>query len=60
VLVITEEFITIAARIAGLKGHASMRTLVLPYPLETRPDDECRAIAREFYPRLLELLGATT
>ena len=56
-LVITEEFVTIAARIATLKGHASVRTLVLPYPLETRPDAECRAIAHEFYPRLLDLLG---
>jgi hypothetical protein len=58
--VITEEFITIASRIAALKGHASLRRLVLPYPLETRPEDECREIAREFYPRLLELLGATS
>ena len=56
---ITEEFITIASRISALKGHASLRRLVLPYPLETRPEDECREIAREFYPRLLELLGAT-
>jgi len=58
--VITEEFITIASRISALKGHASLRRLVLPYPLETRPEDECREIAREFYPRLLELLGATS
>lgn len=57
---ITEEFITIASRIAALKGHASLRQLVLPYPLETRPEDECRAIAREFYPKLLETLGVTT
>ncbi|MFA5885332.1 MAG: hypothetical protein WDA60_15885 [Acidimicrobiia bacterium] len=56
---ITEEFITIASRIAALKGHASLRQLILPYPLETRPEDECREIAREFYPRLLEQLGAT-
>ena len=54
---ITEEFITIASRIAALKGHASLRQLVLPYPLETRPEDECREIAREFYPKLLETLG---
>ena len=58
-LVITEEFVTIASRIATLKGHASLRTLVLPYPLETRPDAECREIAHEYYPRLLELLGVT-
>ncbi len=56
-VVITEEFITIASRIAALKGHASLRQLILPYPLETRPEDECREIAREFYPKLLETLG---
>ena len=56
---ITEEFITIASRIAALKGHASLRQLILPYPLETRPEDECREIAREFYPKLLETLGVT-
>ncbi|MFM8303453.1 MAG: hypothetical protein ACKOA9_04015, partial [Actinomycetota bacterium] len=59
VVVVTEEFVTIAKRIATLKGHASLRTLVLPYPLETRPDAECRAIAHEFYPLLLDLLGVT-
>jgi hypothetical protein len=59
VVVITEEFVTIASRIAALKGHTSLRRLVLPYPLETRPEEECREIAREYYPRLLETLGAT-
>ena len=59
VVVITEEFITIATRISALKGHASLRRLVLPYPLETRPEAECREIAREYYPKLLELLGVT-
>ena len=57
---ITEEFVTIATRISALKGHASLRRLVLPYPLETRPEEECREIAREFYPKLLDLLGATS
>ena len=59
VVVITEEFVTIASRIAALKGHTSLRRLVLPYPLETREESECRAIAREHYPALLALLGAT-
>ena len=59
VVVITEEFVTIATRISALKGHASLRRLVLPYPLESRPEDECREIAREYYPKLRELLGAT-
>ena len=57
---ITEEFITIASRIAALKGHASLRQLILPYPLETRPEDECREIARDYDPKLLETLGVMT
>jgi len=56
---VPEEFVTIATRISALKGHASLRQLVLPYPLETRPEDECRQIAREHYPKLLALLGVT-
>ena len=59
VVVITEEFVTIATRISALKGHASLRRLVLPYPLETREEAECREIAHEFYPQLLALLGVT-
>ncbi len=54
---VTEEFITIGNRIASHKGHANLRQLVLPYPLEGLPDDEVRAIAAEAYPRMLELLG---
>jgi hypothetical protein len=57
VVVITEEFGVIASRVAVMKGHASIRRLVLPYPLETRDEEECRAIGRAFYPRLLDLLG---
>ena len=30
---------------------------MLPYPLEARPDRELRAIADEYYPQVLELLG---
>jgi hypothetical protein len=58
VVVVTEEFTTIASQIAKLGGHAALRQLVLPYPLEGRPEEEVRAIARDAYPRLLELLGA--
>jgi hypothetical protein len=58
VVVVTEEFITIGQRIAALKGHADLRQLVLPYPLEGRPDEEVHQIALDAYPRLLERLGA--
>ena len=57
VVVITEEFGVIASRVASMKGHPSLRCLVLPYPLESREEAECRAIARAHYPKLLELLG---
>ena len=56
-VVITEEFGVIASRVALMKGHASLRRLVLPDPLESRAEAECRAIGRAFYPKLLEALG---
>jgi hypothetical protein len=57
VVVITEEFGVIASKVAVMKGHASLRRLVLPYPLESREEEECRAIGRAYYPRLLDALG---
>ncbi len=57
VVVVTEEFATIASRIAALEGHADLGRLVLPYPLEGLPAEEVHAIAVTAYPRLLELLG---
>jgi hypothetical protein len=58
VVVITEEFVTIAAQIARLSSHPSLNRLVLPYPLEGLPDEEVRAIADGAFPQLLHLLGA--
>ena len=55
---LTDEFIRIAEQVARLKGHPSLRQLVLPYPLEGRPDEEVVRIAEDAYPRLLERLGA--
>jgi hypothetical protein len=37
-----------------------MKILVLPYPLEALPEAELRAIADEYYPQVLELLGAAS
>jgi hypothetical protein len=42
---------------ASFLGHGALEVLVLPYPLEARPDDELRAIAAEHYPKALALLG---
>jgi len=58
VVVVTSEFETHARNMASFLGHAGLEVLVLPYPLEARPDDELRAIAAEYYPKALELLGA--
>ena len=38
-------------------GHGDLSVLVLPYPLEARPDTELLAISAEYYPQALELLG---
>ena len=55
----TAEFVTIGERIASLKGHADLRQLVLPYPLEGLPADQLVDIARRFYPEVLAMIGAT-
>lgn len=56
---VTEEFETLAHTMAANAGRAGLRVLVLPYPLEQRPEREVRAIARDFWPALLDVLGAT-
>ena len=48
-----------ARNVATHLGHGAMKILVLPYPLEARPEAELRAIADSYYPQMLELLGAT-
>ena len=57
VVVVTSEFVGIAGQVADLEGHPNLRQLVLPYPLEGRPEDEVRTIAQDAYPRLLKTLG---
>lgn len=59
VAVVTEEFEVHGHNVATHLGHGDLRVLVLPYPLEARPEAELRAIADEHYPRALALLGVT-
>ncbi|MEU8132272.1 UGSC family (seleno)protein [Streptodolium elevatio] len=59
VAAVCSEFETHARNMASYLGHPSLKILVLPYPLEARPTDELRGIAAEYYPRFVELLGAT-
>ncbi len=59
VAVVTEEFEALAHTMAANAGRPGLRVHVLPYPLETRSEDEVRAIAREHWPKVLATLGAT-
>ena len=54
----TAEFEHLAHTMAANAGRAGLRVHVLPYPLESRPETEVRGIARDYWPRLLESLGA--
>ncbi len=58
VAVVTREFETLSQTMASNAGRKDLRVLVLPYPLETLPEEEVRAIARDHFPKLLEVLGA--
>ena len=58
-MVVTAEFERLAHQVAAHNGHASLRVLVLPYPLEGLPADELVTIARRAYPELLRAVGAT-
>ena len=58
VVVVTQEFEALARTMAANAGAAGLRVHVLPYPLETRPEAEVRAIAAEHWPKVLATLGA--
>ena len=59
VAIVTGSFEDLAYRMADHNKHPKLNVLVLPYPLEERPEDEVRDVARQFYPKLLSMLGAT-
>lgn len=56
--VATAHFEPLARALAKRGGRSGLRLQVLPYPLDTRPEDEVREIAREHFPALLATLGA--
>jgi len=58
VVAVCSEFQQHGRNMASYLGHSQLKMLVLPYPLESRPEAEIRAIAAEHYPTFLELLGA--
>lgn len=58
VAVVTAEFEALGHTMAANAGRPGLRVHVLPYPLETLPEDDVRAIARDHFPKVLETLGA--
>ena len=60
VAVVTEEFEVLAHTMATNAGRPGLRVLVLPYPLETLPEEQVREIARDHWPMVLQTLGAQT
>ena len=59
VVAVCEEFEAHGRNMARSLGHDELKHLILPYPLEGRPEKEIREIAHEYYPRFVELLGAS-
>lgn len=57
VAITTAHFEQLGHTLAAHYGRSGLRLHVLPYPLDVRPEDEVRAIAREYLPGLLERLG---
>jgi hypothetical protein len=57
VAVVTAEFEALGHTMATNAGRPGLRVHVLPYPLETLPEADVRAIAREHWPKVLETLG---
>ena len=59
VAVVTQSFEDLAYRMREHNKRPNLNVMVLPYPLEDKPEAYVRAVAREFYPQLLDMLGAT-
>jgi len=55
--VVTSVFENLAQTAARAHGHPTMRTLVLPHPMEGRPEDDVRAIARAHFDALVALIA---
>jgi len=56
-VVVTEVFTNLAGTAARSRGYPSLRTLVLPHPMEARPEAEIRAIARARFQELISLIS---
>jgi hypothetical protein len=58
VFVATEHFERLSRVLTEDAGRAQIRMAVLPYPLEGRPEEYVREVARDAYPALLQSMGA--
>jgi hypothetical protein len=58
--VATTHFEKLARKLAQSRGRAELRMVVLPFPLEGRPEPEVRAIARAHLNDALSAFGAVT
>jgi hypothetical protein len=57
-VVVTAVFENLAHTAARAQGYPAMRLLVLPHPMESKPEDEVRRIARAQAGTLLGMLTA--
>ena len=57
VAVVTQEFEVLAHTMAANAGRPGLRVVVLPYPLETRPEEEVRNVARDHWGPFLRAIG---
>ena len=58
VAAITDEFKVHGDNIARMEGHADLKRLILPYPLEGKPEAYLREVAETWYPKFLDMIGA--
>jgi len=56
-VVVTSVFENLARTAARAQGYPELRILVLPHPMESRPEAEIRALARRHARALLGLLA---
>jgi hypothetical protein len=59
VAVVTAVFENLARTAARAQGYPDLRLLVLPHPMESRPEAEVRAIARARFRDVVALLAET-
>jgi hypothetical protein len=54
---IAEEFVSHGENLARFLEHANLKFLIFPYPMEARGDAEILALAEQYYPKFLALIG---